>query len=454
MGPNGSPIRKRRRRRRGNTSEDDDGAKEALALMEASKEFLEEYSYGNGFGPHLGLPPNGHLPPGASTQSEADDGDTDNAAMTRSIHTRKHTTPMTKEEKAKYWDYRGPPTIKDSFFRTAAAAHAALQADSPTTPVPPPSPSTPGFAIPAGALTSFAFGHKLPTLAIDTQQEFSPIPALPEEVISAKGIKVPQSAPPAITRGAIQKKPDKPPSLPKILIERAPAATGRTGALSARLSRAPSTRQSTPVPGPRQADKSRRPPRHFRPPPLNLSNINGANTTLQRKAVLTATAAKVAEDLFDSEGELSSVSSDLSDTENQDSDTRFRTERATRILEPGREEAIPAFLAMPSPGVTGSAKANGYFESRRGQASRTATPEPLTSSEIQIVNGMRVRKRIRLEEFPTNELEDLNDDEMPMLRRSYEQVGGRRVEALGPAYKEKPLGEWQIKMDESFIRGS
>ena len=442
--PAASPKRRKRRKPRGHTSDEDDGKKDAVRLMKASTEFSEDY------GSFLNAQAHG-LHSGTSVQSEADDGDTEDTRL-EMYHQR---GKMTKEEREKYWIYKGPPTIKDSFFRTSAAAAAAAAND-------PSSFNTSSKAVSgspslSASLTRFAFGHKVPEMVCAATKEFSIAPILSEKEAQDKGINpVPSARPLTLV-------------LPKILIDRAPTGRFSNDGSLARLPRLPSTRASSPNPIngvlSMRNDRHRRVPRIFRVRPVSHGI---ADLSLKKKAlIMAATAQQKAANVFDTDGELSSISSEISDSENQDSDAKFRLERATKRLEPSDVTPFPSFLstALPLspalsassrlPGVNGDA---GLFtdnaESRNFFAPTSLPLEPQDSPDVIIINGMRVRKRVRLDDFPTNELMEVDNDQMAIFRKSYEHASGKRQDALGLVYTAMPIGEWQIRMLESDMRGS
>ena len=442
-----SPKRRRRRKRRGHTSDEDDGKNDAIRLMKASNEFADDPRADYG----LFLSAHAHgLPLGSSAQSEADDWDTEDATMER-LSQRK---PMTAEEREKYWVYNGPPTIRDSFFRTSAAAAAAVASEASLS-------GTPATAISdsplSSSFTTFAFGHKISEALYADHKDFSIAPLLSAKEAEDKGIISEPLPAKAITL-----------SLPKILIDRAPSGGNGTAGALGRIPRASSTRASTPNPINgflnARSDRHRRAPRIFRSRPTSLNTVD---LNLKKKAIFKAAAVReTAANVFDSDGELSSVLSDVSDSENHDSDTKFRLERATRHLDPSDAAPLPSFLSVlqpASPALSDSSRVPGideddgfYIDIGSGKADmfNSSLTDPQPSPAVTIVNGMRVRKRVRLDEFPTNELLEVDDQQMAALRIAYENASGKRVDTLGPAFRAMPLGEWQIKMVESDMRGS
>lgn len=190
----------------------------------------------------------------------------------------------------------------------------------------------------------------------------------------------------------------------------------------------------------------RRVPRVFRIKPVPYKAFE---SKLYKRAALTGMAARnKADNVFESEGELSSVSSD-SDGENEDSDAKFRQQRATRQLE-NADTTYPTFLNSAQGSALPSSAA--ALESAK-TASLAGTPEP-DSAIAYSYNGMKVRKRIRLDDFPTNELIEVDGDQMATLRDAYVHASGKYPERLGPGIKEQPLGEWQVPIAVSYIRDS
>lgn len=466
--------RRRKRRRRANESEDDDGAKEAIAMLNASKEFIggdtsDTYEYM----PYSAEPSGGQVGP---VESDAEDDES-------MVYTSRKTSSRRERTRGKeaQWEYKGTPTVIDSFYRAGQPteqtdAREVSQAD-------------------AKASEPHAFGAALPT-NISTEQEFS-IEAVKALIKS------------------------RPPDLPLALHVR---SEQRPAPLSSRPVRmtasANMSRSATPSTSAfSRYDKDgqrRRRPRVFRTRPSSAFEnaldplasviLHNGHRSMQQKVA----------DAFDTDGELSSVSTVSDEDETRslpDNDTRWRTERATRYLEPS-DEALPAFLIpgnslaslhtpIASPTLSKSTDLSARAENgvnplflsaldntaRSRKGTPRVSPEPSSVREtrgkgrakekekekekerekererniqnerdgfiddgtVTSVGGIKTRKRIKLEEYPTNELVELHDDVMAMLRRSYEYVTGKKgaSERTIP-----PLGEWQIKLDESFVRNT
>jgi hypothetical protein len=165
---------------------------------------------------------------------------------------------------------------------------------------------------------------------------------------------------------------------------------------------------------------------------------------------------------FDSDGELSSVSSSASDTEAQDSDTKWRTERATKHLEPrdvSFSAGLTAALSSSLAAAEGKAALNGNLlipqADRRAGRSRSGTPEPVLTGPITIsLGGFKTRRRAQLSEYPLNEMQEIDEADMRTLRETYLALTKKRPEVFGTMFTENPLGDWQVKMEESNVRGS
>ena len=269
------------------------------------------------------------------------------------------------------------------------------------------------------------------------------------------------------------------PDLPSIQVTAAP------GQVSAPLATAPagigrfvrsgSTRSNTPSAILQQ--RRRAPRQHFRK--ASISSAASTQKADVHKQAVMAAALQRAESAFNSDGELSSVSSD-NEPELPDSELKFRTERATRVLDKP-DNVFPASLtaalaavsaaqkedlgaAPPEVEVAGTAaagtKAAATAMSRQRSrvpvaSSRAASVEPAGEETVILpISGLRVRKRPRLDDFPVNDLTEVPDDYMAILRHTYESCSGRRPITLGAGVADNPMGEWQIAMEESCIRGS
>lgn len=418
--------------------------------MEESSEFMTEHDlYISHYNSVLGHAST--LLPVADSQ----DDDTDDPVNDRNPRRR----PMTKAEKEAYWDYKGPPTITDSFFRAsnqaAAAGFSPAQSGTGT-------PSTSALAdSPKQKATrgAYAFGHKLPEGPLSAKKDFD-LKALLDQFYDEPGPKattstltIPKSAPPTITvhREA------------SVHLDALPPHTATGAGASRRPARAAAanSRSATPNPAMKALVASSRNPRQFRSKPAvtAAANIN-RGPSLARQAIMTAASAA-----FDSDGELSSVSSSASDTEAQDSDTKWRTERATRLLEP-KDVSFPSGLtATLFPSLAAAegraAVSNGNLQlpesDRRAARSASGTPEPSLSGPITVsMGGIKTRRRPQLSEYPLNELQEIEESDMRVLRETYVALtqARKKAETFGAKFKENPMGEWQVKMEESNVRGS
>ena len=493
--PAAQTKKRRRRRAKGHSSEDDDGRQEAIAAMEASKEFLDDEQMRldllhDPYGARLSAPQTAPVLSRNRTPL-TDDGDTDASYTERPRPQRRKRAPREAaaiadiaslkgkgKAKPEYWEYTGPPTIVDSFFRIQQPGSNGERSPSITGGSQPPlSPER------RTTRAAYAWGSKVPERAFNVQRDFS-IDRILQEMSAPPapladqppmlGPAVPALAPlptpqlilphPYASLSGLSAFAERPMSAHALSPAPQSTTLGRR-----RLPRASSSRASTPASTsaatlsftlnpPVQAPVQYRPPRTFRSKPdsPNGAQVSPKEATAKQTIVIAASAA------FDSDGELSSVSSETSDNEldAQDSDTKWRTDRATRHLE-AEDKILPRELlaviakskARPANKGGNSLFPPGPMEGKRRNRSPSATPEP-SGPIYTTIGGIKTRRRVQLSEYPPNELAGVHDIEMAGLRRSYVAVSRKKEETLGKLYMERPYGEWQIHMMESNVRGA
>lgn len=441
------PLKKRKKRRKkgGESSEEDDGAREAEMEMEASKEFIEdlpdETSYISNLKSSYASVFQHNSPLG--TPDDPDDADNETPRTAASTISRRTSITATEKPRRPVGRPRKEPKI--------------LQQALPT---------------PVTAVPKYVEAKS----TVDDTTDYSD--------------------------GGILSLPPAPPLLPSIHIDRASSASLSNDEPVRRAPRQSSTRASTPSGAGATFKQRGRPPRQlFHRPDKPVEALLERSRYLVpdgrkgsplpgRQAITSSGLARAASPrlstiekaalTFESEGDLSSLPSDTDDageaSEFQDSESRFRSERALWRLE-AADAVAPSFLGAKGAAHGATSLATSVLPEgddpsasnqlanmldpmhvtapkRRGRPPKSAsiTPEPGNIPSQVTVGGLKTRKRPQLDDYPVNDLNEVSEAEMSTLRESYQHVAARKKEMMGSKFSEMPIGDWQVFTPESDIR--